>query len=266
MVRWRGGHGEHGQRRGPAEEPAEVGEAVLLLPLALAGLVVLEPVEDVLALDGAVLPQPARDLLYLLRAGGAQAVLVQPLQHGHLLLGRVPPRVRQRRRRGGGRRHRRRPAVVLPVGGGGGGGGGLLLWRLHVASICLSLEGWPLPLCRLLGRRREAMCVCARGVGACGVLKRRCMAWHESVMAGRVLVRCNGSRISSVWAGLSPCSQRPGGWSPLVFPRTRAVQPCRRRDKHRDVRRTRPACECMDRTCTPPRPAKSQASVYVSWI
>jgi hypothetical protein len=65
-----------------AEAPAE--------PLALTGLVVLEPVEDVLALDAAVVGQVRRDLLDLRRVGRPNAAPVHLLQDHQLLRRRAP--------------------------------------------------------------------------------------------------------------------------------------------------------------------------------
>jgi hypothetical protein len=59
--------------------------------------VVLEPVEDVLALDAAVAGEVRRDLLDLRRVGRAQAAPVRLLQDHQLLRRRAPPR-RPRRR------------------------------------------------------------------------------------------------------------------------------------------------------------------------
>lgn len=70
--------------------------------MALAGLVVLEPVEHILALGRAQLPQPPRDLLDLLRGGRADALIVQRLQDRYLLPRRVPTAGARRRRRGWG--------------------------------------------------------------------------------------------------------------------------------------------------------------------
>ena len=68
----------------------EVGEAALL---AFAGLVVLEPVEDVLALDLAVLAQHGGDALDLLRVGRPDAAaVVELLEYPDLLGRRRPPR------------------------------------------------------------------------------------------------------------------------------------------------------------------------------
>ena len=67
-------------------------EAVSLLLLPLAGLVVLEPVEHVLAFDLAELAELCRDLLDLLRVRGSHPSPVQRLQYPYLLLRRVPPR------------------------------------------------------------------------------------------------------------------------------------------------------------------------------
>jgi hypothetical protein len=68
----------------------EVGESLLL---ALARLVVLEPVEDVLALDLAVLAQHGGDALDLLRRGRPDAAgVVELLEDPELLRRRRPPR------------------------------------------------------------------------------------------------------------------------------------------------------------------------------
>ncbi|RWW77329.1 hypothetical protein BHE74_00014509 [Ensete ventricosum] len=104
--RKRGSGGREDGRRATLEEPTEVGEALLLLLLPLPRLVVLKPVEDVLPLDVTVLPQLSGYVLYLVRAGGPDSLLVEAFQYGYLLLGRVPPRAR----RGGGRR---RPLASL---------------------------------------------------------------------------------------------------------------------------------------------------------
>jgi hypothetical protein len=74
--------------------------------LALAGLVVLEPIEDVLALDLAVLAQHGGDALDLLRAGRPDvAAVLELLQHPDLLRRRCPPRA-------AGAAHRRRHHAV----------------------------------------------------------------------------------------------------------------------------------------------------------
>lgn len=65
-------------------------EAVALLLLPLAGFVVLEPIEHVLAFDLTVLAELHRDLLDLLRVGSSHPPSVQHLQYSDLLLRRVP--------------------------------------------------------------------------------------------------------------------------------------------------------------------------------
>ena len=65
--------------------------------LSLAGLVVLEPVEDVLALDAAVVGEVRRDLLDLRRVGRPHAAPVHLLQD-HQLLRRGAPTGRRRLR------------------------------------------------------------------------------------------------------------------------------------------------------------------------
>jgi hypothetical protein len=59
--------------------------------LALAGLVVLEPVEDVLALDAAVVGEVRCDLLDLRRVRRPHAAPVHLLQDHQLLRRRAPP-------------------------------------------------------------------------------------------------------------------------------------------------------------------------------
>jgi len=58
--------------------------------LALAGLVVLEPVEDILALDAAIVGEVRRDLLDLRRVGRPHAAAVHLLQDHQLLRRRAP--------------------------------------------------------------------------------------------------------------------------------------------------------------------------------
>ena len=58
--------------------------------LAVPGLVVLEPVEDVLALDAAVAGEVRRDLLDLRRVGRPHAAAVHLLQDHQLLRSRAP--------------------------------------------------------------------------------------------------------------------------------------------------------------------------------
>ena len=65
--------------------------AALLVVVALAGLVVLEPVEDVLALHLAEGAEVGGDPLDLLRGRRPQARPEQLRQHLHLLSRRVPP-------------------------------------------------------------------------------------------------------------------------------------------------------------------------------
>jgi len=65
--------------------------AALLVVVALAGLVVLEPVEDVLALHLAEGAEVGGDALDLLRAGRAQPRAEELRQDLHLLRRRVPP-------------------------------------------------------------------------------------------------------------------------------------------------------------------------------
>jgi hypothetical protein len=65
--------------------------AALLVVVALAGLVVLEPVEDVLALHLAEGAEVGGDALDLLRAGRPQPRAEELRQDLHLLRRRVPP-------------------------------------------------------------------------------------------------------------------------------------------------------------------------------
>jgi len=58
--------------------------------LTLAGLVVLEPVEDILALDAAIVGEVRRDLLDLRRVGRPHAAAVHLLQDHQLLRSRAP--------------------------------------------------------------------------------------------------------------------------------------------------------------------------------
>jgi hypothetical protein len=83
----------------PARPRRRSCEAALL---ALVGLVVLEPIEDVLTLDLVVLTQHGGDALDLLRARRPDAAaVVELLQHPDLLRRRRPPRA-------AGAAHRRR--------------------------------------------------------------------------------------------------------------------------------------------------------------
>lgn len=68
------------------------GEGAPLLLLAFTGLVVLEPIEDVLALDLAELAELGGDLLDLPGIGGPYPASIQHLQYPYLLLRRIPPR------------------------------------------------------------------------------------------------------------------------------------------------------------------------------
>jgi hypothetical protein len=89
-----GRRGDEGRRRGGglllrvlllvsrAEASAET--------LTLAGLVVLEPVEDILALDAAIVGEVRRDLLDLRRVGRPHAAAVHLLQDHQLLRRRAP--------------------------------------------------------------------------------------------------------------------------------------------------------------------------------
>lgn len=61
--------------------------------LAVAGLVVLEPVKDAFALDVAVEREMSGDLLNLVGGGGAEASSVQLLKHHHLLRSWAPSSV-----------------------------------------------------------------------------------------------------------------------------------------------------------------------------
>jgi hypothetical protein len=65
--------------------------AALLVAVALAGLVVLEPVEDVLALHLAERAEVGGDALDLLRGWCAQPLAEELHQDLHLLRRRVPP-------------------------------------------------------------------------------------------------------------------------------------------------------------------------------
>lgn len=69
-----------------------VSKALLFLLLSLPGLVVLEPVKDVFALDVPKIPKPCSDVLNLLSSWSSQTLLVQALKHVYLLLGWVPSR------------------------------------------------------------------------------------------------------------------------------------------------------------------------------
>lgn len=65
---------------------------LLLLLLPLPGLMVLEPVKDIFALDVPIIPKPCSNLLNLFCSWGSQPILVQALEHVYLLLCWVPSR------------------------------------------------------------------------------------------------------------------------------------------------------------------------------
>lgn len=67
-------------------------KTVTLLLLPLACLVILEPIEHILAFDLAILSKLSRDLLYLLSVGSPHASSVQHFQYPNLLLRGIPPR------------------------------------------------------------------------------------------------------------------------------------------------------------------------------
>lgn len=72
------------------EKTVEISKALLLLLLPLPSLVILKPIEHILALNVAINPKPSCDLLNLLCSWGPQTLPVQALKHVYLFLGGVP--------------------------------------------------------------------------------------------------------------------------------------------------------------------------------
>jgi hypothetical protein len=139
----------------------EVGESLLL---ALARLVVLEPVEDVLALDLAVLAQHGGDALDLLRRGRPDAAgVVELLEDPELLRRRRPPRP--------ARPAHGRHAAAAPHAHVGGGDAFARTHRLLLLLHCCACASFlPVQLCST-GRRRKKKGLLARAWGGRGMLR-----------------------------------------------------------------------------------------------